>query len=858
MSQQQQREREPLLAVTGIDKGFPGVQALKGVSFDVLPGEIHGLVGGNGAGKSTLMRILTGVYQPDAGAIHFGGRPVRLETPAKSRALGINMVYQDTQLVRDLDVGQNIYLGDEPTTVGPFVDRSEMYAGASALLSRLNISIDPRELVSNLTVANRQIVEIARALAGKDTVLILDEPTSALDAQEVEQLFAILRDLRAQGSGIVFISHRLPEILELTDRVTVLRDGETVDTVPTNEVTTDDLVRLMVGQSDITVAFPPKSEEIGPPVIELTGFRSRGAFSPVDFAIKRGAILGLSGIEGEGQQAIARALFGLLPASGSVRLDGKEIRISSPSDAIDRGIVYLSSDRKGEALMLPLSVRENIALPHLREWSKAGVVQGSAERDQVAGAIENLNIRTPTPEQTVDLLSGGNQQKVVIGRWLLANPRVLILDQPTQGVDIATKLDLYRLMRRLADNGAAVLLLSSEETEILGVCDRVLVISRGEIVDEITGEELTEERLISSAVQGPLEGDGLQGSDIEVARTGIRGAGNLGRFFQKWGSATLVVALALLLGAFAAIRTDHFLTPRNLSDLALQIAPLALVAMGQMAVILLGGIDLSVGPLVSLTTAVASHWIISESTGSILLGVLGAIAVGLGVGLVNGILIRYGRMPDLLATLATYSIVFGMALVVRPSPGGLVSFTFMDEVTRRIGWIPVAAIATLVLYVVGETVLQRSRHGAALYATGSSREAAYVAGLPVDRVRMLAYLFCSLTAVLAGFIIAARIGSGDPNSGTNFTLMSITAVVVGGTSIFGGRGTLVGTLAGAILVIGMQNILNHLHVSAYYQYIWTGALTLVAVTLYSIREQQSGAQFRAWLTRNTGIRHADS
>lgn len=849
MTPEPEGAERPLLSVEGIDKGFPGVQALRDVSFDLYPGEIHGLVGGNGAGKSTLMRILTGVYQPDAGTIRFQGNEVRLESPARSRALGINMVYQDTRLVSDLDVGQNIWLGGEPTTFGPFVNRAAMYERASELLARLGVAIDPRTLVSDLSVAQRQIVEIARALAGRETVLILDEPTSSLDATEVEQLFAILRDLRDQGTGIIFISHRLPEIKEITDRVTVLRDGETVATVPTDSVTTDDLVRLMVGESDFSVAFPAKAQQVGAAVLDVESLSSRGAFSDVSFTIRQGEIVGLSGIEGEGQQAIARALFGLLPVTGTVRLDGEVVRIGSPADAIRRGIVYLSSDRRGEALLMPLSVRENMAVPHLGEWSRAGLVDSSQERQAVGSTIDRLNVRTPSPEQTVDLLSGGNQQKVVIGRWILSEPRVLILDQPTHGVDIATKLDLYRLMRQMADNGAAVLLLSSEETEILGVCDRVLVVSRGRIVDTISGDDLTEERIVGSAVQVERHAGHGAAEGTTTAATGSA----VGRFFQKWGSALLVFALVFILGAFTAARTEYFLTTSNLSDLALQIAPLALVAMGQMAVILLGGIDLSVGPLVSLTTAVASHWIVSESTGSILLGVLGAIAVGLGVGLVNGILIRYGKMPDLLATLATYSIVFGLALVVRPSPGGLVSLTFMDEVTRRIGEIPIAALLTLLIVLAGEFFLQRTRYGTALYATGSSREGAFVAGIPIDRVRILAYLFCALTAALAGLIIAARIGSGDPNSGTNFTLMSITAVVVGGTSIFGGRGTLLGTLAGAILVIGMQNALNHLHVSAYYQYIWTGALTLLAVAIYSFREEGSTERFRTWMKRNTGL-----
>ncbi len=320
-------------------------------------------------------------------------------------------------------------------------------------------------------------------------------------------------------------------------------------------------------------------------------------------------------------------------------------------------------------------------------------------------------------------------------------------------------------------------------------------------------------------------------------------------FLQRYSSALFVFVLIVLIGWFTQTQSRFFLTQRNLSDLAIQIAPLALVSMGQMVVILLGGIDLSVGQVVSLTTAVASYLIIGDAFGSILLGILACIAVGIVVGLINGALIRYLNFPDLIATLATYSAVFGMALVVRPSPGGLISYPFSDAVTFRLGPVPIVAVVVLLMYVVGEIVLVRGRVGAALYATGSSREAAFVAGVPVQRVRLAAYIFCAIMAVLGGLVVGARIGGGDPQAGSSFTLASITAVVVGGTSIFGGRGTLIGTLAGSILIVEMQNALNDLHISAYYQYIWIGLLTLVAVAAYSVRAGGDWQRLTALLRR---------
>lgn len=826
-------ENAPLLAVETVNKGFPGVQALRDVSFDVLPGEILGLVGENGAGKSTLMRILAGVYQPDSGVIRLRGQPIRIGSPAEAQRLGISMVYQDTRLVGDLDVVQNVWLGRELTGSLGLIDRAEMERETIALLRRLGVALDPRRLVSSLSVAERQIVELARALKNNASVLILDEPTSALDVTEVQRLFSILRDLRDQGTSIIFISHRLPEVLELTDRVTVLKDGEVVTTRATATTTPEDLVALMVGQQEISVAFPDKALETGPVRLEVHDLTSPGHFEHVSFTVGRGEIVGLGGIEGEGQREIIRALFGLLPATGTIQLDGEAVSLRSPAAAIAQGIVYLSNDRRGESLMLPHSIRENVVLPHLSAWGRMGVTDAERERTAVATTVARLRIRTPSAEQPVELLSGGNQQKVVVGRWLLAQPRVYIFDEPTQGVDVGTKLELYRLIRHLASEGAAVLFLSSEATELRGVCDRIMVVADGHIVSIVTGDDMVEEQIVGSAVTAARQNAGR--NERRAAGTGR--ISSLGWAVRQWGSPLFVVLLILALGGITRQRSQYFLTSNNLSDLAIQVVPLALVAMGQMAVILVGGIDLAVGPTMSLTTAIASHLIVSEATGSILAGSLACIATGLGVGLANGLLIRVGRMPDLLATLATYSIVFGLALVVRPSPGGLVSLSFMDRVTQRLGVVPLIAILTLVLYVLGEVILVRTRAGSALYATGSNQEAAFVAGIAVARVRMAAYLFCGLMAALAGLVITARIGSGDPQSGTSFTLASITAVVVGGTSIFGGRGTLVGTLAGSILVLEMQNALNQLHVSAYYQYIWTGVLTLLAVAFYSVREQ---------------------
>ncbi len=839
----------PVLAVTDVEKSFPGVRALVKVSFECRTGEIHGLVGENGAGKSTLMRILAGVHRPDSGSIQISGKAVVLNSPRHAHDLGIAMVYQDTRLVDELDVAQNIWLEREPGSV-LLVDRGKMERRSIAILQRLGIQIDLRRRVGELSVGERQIVEVARALTADPAVLILDEPTSSLDPAESEQLGRILAGLRTAGTGIVFISHRLPEVLEFADRITVMKDGEIVSTLENKGITEDTLVSLMVGRT-LSLAFPPKTGGKGATRLEVEGFSSSGRFQDVSFSVAAGEIVGLGGIQGNGQREIARALYGLLPATGQVRLNGSRISLHSPGHAIRSGIVYVPADRRGEGLFIVHSIRENISIPHLSSWSSFGVMSNRKEAAAVRETIDRLRIRTPSSEQQVGLLSGGNQQKVVFGRWLLAQPALYIFEEPTVGVDVGTKLELYRVIRRLADEGAAVLVLSSDLLELIGVSDRILVVAHGTIVDSVTAAEATEERIIGSAVRKKREHAVAEQSAGKDGGQNARQLTIREVILRRYTGAGLLCVLVLLLGAYTTSRSPYFLTERNLGNLVIQIAPLALVAIGQMMVILISGIDLSVGPSMSLTTALASYVIVGDTPGNFAAGISLCLLVGMLIGALNALVIIYLRIPDLITTLSTFSVVTGLALIVRPSPGGKVSEAFSDLITMRVGWFPIIGLAMILLAILGEILQLRGRIGTRLYAIGSNPEAAFVAGIPVRRVRFLAYLFCGLMAAVAGLVIAARIGSGDPQAGSQFTLASVTAVVVGGTSIFGGRGTVAGTLLGAILLILMQNSLNQLHVSAYYQYIWTGALMLFAVGAYSVHEHTDvSAQFNAWLRRN--------
>jgi ribose transport system ATP-binding protein len=820
------------LELKGIEKSFPGVRVLKNVSFACRAGEVHALMGENGAGKSTLMRIIAGVWKPESGHILVRGKEVQIAGPKQSQDLGIAMVYQDTRLVPDLDVSQNIWLGREPGGA-ILVDRRAMDRGAQAMLDRLGVRIPLDKPVRDLSISERQIVEISRALTTAPSVLILDEPTSALDAAEIQHLFAIVRQLKQARTAVIFISHRLPEVFAIADRITVLKDGEVVGTVDRDDVSHERLVAMMVGR-ELALAYPPRTAVPAVDRLIVENLSARGLFANISFCAKAGEILGLGGIQGNGQGDVVRAIFGLTPWTGSVTLNGALVRLGSPARAIRAGIVYVPGERHSEGLFLPHSIRENISVPHLFSWAGLGVVPAARERQVTQHVIESFAVKTSSSEQTVANLSGGNQQKVVLGRWTTGSPNVFIFEDPTRGVDVATKLELYRRIRSLAEAGAAVILVTSDLMELIGLSDRILVFSRGRIVNEVAGVDATEEGIVGSATDAGAEAVGV-GPMISATAEAPKGIRWRGPIVVRYAGALLLAVLVLVLGFGASRSSTFFFTSRNLSNIASQVAPLALAALGQFSVILLGGIDLSVGPLISLITAITSFAAVAEGFGGVAAAVSISLAVGLVTGLANAFLIVRLRIPDLIATLATYSVVFGAALIVRPSPGGLVSETFIDFFSGDLGPVPGSALVVVALFFLTEVILVRGRLGQKLYGVGSNSEASRVVGISTNWVRAGAYMFCSLCASAAGLLIAARIGSGDPQAGASFTLASVTAVVVGGVSVFGGRGTAIGVLLGAIAVGVMQNALNLMHVSAYYQYIWTGGLTLIAVAGYSLR-----------------------
>ncbi|MFD1790017.1 sugar ABC transporter ATP-binding protein [Ochrobactrum teleogrylli] len=489
-----------LLTLEHVSKEFPGVKALSGVSFDLRAGEVHAVCGENGAGKSTLMKIISGVYQPNSGSITYKGAPVQFASTLESEAAGIAIIHQELNLVPHLSVAENIYLAREPRR-GFLVDRKKLVADAKRCLDRLGVNIDPNVQVRTLSVAQCQMVEIAKALSLDANVLIMDEPTSSLTEQEAQLLFKVIRDLKSQGTGIIYISHRLDEMKEIVDRVTVLRDGRYVSTDDFADLTVDEIVARMVGRS-LEDKFPEPTRQPADEVIfSVKGLTRRDVFEDISFDIRRGEILGFAGLMGAGRTEVARAIFGADPLdAGTIMLDGSELKITDPRSGIDAGIAYLSEDRKAQGLAIAMPVDANLVMARMQAVSNSlGVIDRKQERDASQHYVDLLSIKTPSLHQPVRLLSGGNQQKIIIGKWLFREPRVMFFDEPTRGIDVGAKFAIYQIMDELAARGIAVVLISSELPEVLGMSDRIVVFHGGRIAATLKTRDTNQEEIMHYA-----------------------------------------------------------------------------------------------------------------------------------------------------------------------------------------------------------------------------------------------------------------------------------------------------------------------------------------------------------------------
>jgi ribose transport system ATP-binding protein len=820
------------LLVRGITKSYPGVRALDGVNLAVNRGEIHGVVGENGAGKSTLMAVVSGAIRPDAGSVVVGGHDLLPVTPSRARELGVAIVRQEPALMPDLSVAENLLLKVPPAR-RPASGAARRWAEECLTRWDPDLKLDVGLRVEQITAEQRFIVEIVGALTSLPEVLILDEPTEHLGREDVERLFAIVRNIALTGCAVVYISHRIREVRAICSSLTVLRDGAVQGTFAVDELTEDDIVTLIVGR-DVDSAFPDKLKDAagGRPRLELRQFVGAG-FEPISLSVAPGEIVGLAGIEGNGQRDLLRAIAGLRRSSGTVLLDGREVGMRSRRAGLRHGIGFLPGDRHREGIFEDLSVADNIELRNLPAVSVGGIVVDRRASAVVSRAITGFDIRTPSPATPMSSLSGGNQQKVIIASVFETAPRVVLIDEPTQGVDVGAKVEIYGQLRAMAEReGVAVVLVSSDGFELAGLCDRVLVFSRGSVLSELSGAEVTESAILSATLRA------------DTHRASTKARRRLDWLSGDAAPAVLIAALVVGLAVVSGILNPFYASGFNIASLLAGLLPLAALAIGQATVMMTGGIDLSNGPLMGFLIVIASFFVVQGAgPGQQAAGWVLILLIAVGVGALNWVLTELLGLPALVATLAVFFALQALSLLLRPSPGGAIDARVADAISFKIGGVVPAALLVLVAIVVAmQFALLRSVAGVRLRAVGSFPDRAALTGARPAMIRLVAYVVSSLAAAVGAILLMAQIRTGDPSTGTSYTLSSISAAVIGGTSLFGGRGSYVGVLLGAVLVQQVIGAIPFLQLPSEWQYFAVGLLTLGAVALFSKSRQSQRAE----------------
>ncbi len=817
----------PLLELVDITRSFPGVVALDGVSLSLAAGEVHAVVGENGAGKSTLINIIAGLLAPDAGQMLFCGRGVSWANPVEARRQGIVTVHQEAELFPTLSVAENMALEQGlPTGAAGWVRWRQIYDKASRAVALLGEPLDIHESAARLGVGQRHMTQIAAAVLERARVLVLDEPTSALTASETDWLFAQIERLKSAGVGIIYISHRQEEIFRLADRITVLRDGRRVWSGLRKSIDRGQLVQYMVGRERADgltygLARTPPSRLASRLVVECVT-AADGRFVDVSLTARAGEIVGVYGLVGSGRSEFARAIFGLERLdSGTVKVDGHARTIANPAQAVSAGLAYLPEDRLRQGVFRGLSVRANCVLSALRLLTKSPLTSVSRERSATLEQIGALDIKCRDIQQPIEQLSGGNQQKVVLARWLLTRPSVLILDEPTRGVDVGAKAEIHRILRRLADDGTAVVMISSDLPEVMEHSDRIVVFRAGRVAGQFIPAETTPETITVAALPTAPASD--LPAPAWASRRGFRPVVR-----SEMALAAALAAMFILLG----LSTDSFFTVGNLLGLVSSAAVLTILSLGAAFIILAGAIDISLGSQLALSAAVTGIVLKLPypAAATIPLGILAGLAVGTTLGLANATLSIAGRIHPIVVTLGTMTIYRGLLISI--TGGDTITdlpraFTEWSSV-QRFGInasVVLGALAAMAAYLG----LSHFRWGRHVLALGSSPTAARLVGISKARTWLLAFGAGGLLASLAGVLELSQTGAMQSGMGTAYELQAIAAAVIGGVSISGGRGSVLGVCLGALLLSSIYNAVVLWQISGHHYALITGVLLLAAV-----------------------------
>jgi ribose transport system ATP-binding protein len=812
-----------LMELRGIRKSFGPVRALRGVDLAIRAGEVHAVVGENGAGKSTLISVAVGILSADQGEIEYGGRIVAAD-PRSLREAGISVAYQHPALAPDLTVLENLQLAS-PALLG-----ASGRVEAARLLRRVatdGLLMPLHRRVAELSLAQRHVVEIARALSTNPKVLFLDEPTEPLQQAGILKLFELIRSLRQNGVAVVYVSHRLQEVTHLADRISVMRDGAVIDSRLASSIRVGEIVTMIAGRP-LGQIFPLKARAIGVPILDVRGLTGRG-FSEVNLRVHAGEIVGLAGVEGEGQREFLRALAGVNHRRvGDVRVGTTVVRADLSAAARRVGIGFVSDDRHAEGLFLSLTVRENLGIGVLDQISQHGIVDGAAEIALGTDIVQRFQIKTASLESATTELSGGNQQKILIGREMAARPRVLLVDEPTKGVDIGARTEIYQRLRADADQGVAVVISSSDGIELEGLCDRVLIFARGHVVKELTGTAVTDESITEANLTST------------VSRAAVNLAGEVGERWHRLLSsdhlpAAILAVLTMIILVGTNIASPYFLSAFNVAGMLAFLALLAFMSMAQLLTILVGAVDLSVGSLAGLVVVLASFLTPdTASTDEVIAGSAVILACCTAFGFVQGLLVTEFGLPPVVVTLASFIGLQGISLELRPTAQGTISDTLSNAVNFSVFGVPAGMLLTLLVVATLEWRLYRSPLGRRLRAVGSSPLASQRLGISTRRHILLAFVASGALTGVGGLMLAGQVGIGSALTGGDYTMMSITAVVLGGASVLGGRGSVFCTLMGGALVQATSSASSFINSDSSLHYAVLGVVTLLAAAFFSI------------------------
>jgi ribose transport system ATP-binding protein len=837
----------PLLEVCDLAKRFGSVVALKSAALTVSRGEIHALMGANGAGKSTLVKILTGVFPADSGTLALDGVARTFRSPAEARRAGIVSVYQDPALVPDLTVGENMRLAGVP------------FESVRGHLDELGVAdLKLGELVRDIPYPILRLIDLARALASDPVVLMLDEITAALPADLSERVFAVARQWRERGNSIIFISHRMAEVAALCDRATVLRDGVTVGVTDTAHGSEDRIVSLMLGVEPVK-AHPSEAKRRqfnrdAPQDLALSvhDLSYGHVLKAVSFAVRPGEILGVAALEGQGQQELFDCIAGVSRHDGGeIVARGRKLKLNHPGDAIAAGLVLVPANRL-QALLPQRSIRENVALPLVRNPRDWGLIRGKSERARVGVAVKRLQIDARAGSE-LRRLSGGNQQKVVIARWLAAGFQTLLCFDPTRGIDVGTKHQIYRLLRELADAGSSVLLFTSELPEISLVCDRAIVVFAGEIVAEMPASEADEGALLRAAhglgaARHAVDAGGrdigsprktmnatatrASGTSNDVQRTSA-GLGLVDSVNTVFANHRALIGMPALLVAFlaATVAIHPSFDSFDSQSVAMAALPLAFAAAAQTVVVISGGLDLSIGSVMAVANVLAASTMRDAGFAQSLFLAIVVLVAGAAIGAVNGLMVIVSRVPDVIVTLTTGFIWGGVALLILEKPGGGAPPEFLNLGTGTLGteWLSNSLILLVVALAAIWIPIRISKTGLRIYATGSDEIAAFRSGVNVKLARLSAYILSGVFSAIGGLGLTMTTGIGSPRAGVLYTLSGLAAVVIGGVSLTGGRGGIVGPVIAAFVLTLIPADLIFLNIDPNFGQVIQGTLIVLVV-----------------------------